>query len=103
MSLIRKQDTNGTKPLLATGELGYDNYPAGGDEGRVYVGTGTENLAIAKKSEVTDLNTYLDTNFYTMVDTDTITSNLTTDYETKIAEAEARAKSHATIMAIALG
>lgn len=52
MSKITRQDTNGVKPLLATGELGYDNYPAGGDVGRVYVGTGTENVAIAKKSEV---------------------------------------------------
>lgn len=56
MSRIEKQDTQGTKPLLNTGELGYDNYPAGGDVGRVYVGTGTENVAIAKKSEVTVLD-----------------------------------------------
>lgn len=52
MSKINRQDTNGVKPLLATGELGYDNYPAGGDVGRIYVGTGTENVALAKKSEV---------------------------------------------------
>ena len=38
MSLITRQDTNGVKPLLQTGEFGYDNYPAGGDSGRVYVG-----------------------------------------------------------------
>lgn len=50
--IINKQDTNGVKPLLATGELGYDNYPAGGDVGRVYVGTGTKNVALANKSEV---------------------------------------------------
>ena len=56
MSRIEKQDTQGTKPLLSTGELGYDNYPAGGDVGRVYVGTGAENIAIAKKSEVTVLD-----------------------------------------------
>ena len=56
MSRIEKQDTQGTKPLLNTGELGYDNYPAGGDIGRVYVGTGTENVAIAKKSEVVALD-----------------------------------------------
>lgn len=56
MSRIEKQDTQGTKPLLNTGELGYDNYPAGGDIGRVYVGTGTENVAIAKKSEVVVLD-----------------------------------------------
>ena len=52
MSIITKQDTNGVKPLLSTGELGYDNYPTGGDVGRVYVGTGTENIALAKKTEV---------------------------------------------------
>ena len=28
--LIIKQDTNGSKPLLEIGELGYDNYPIGG-------------------------------------------------------------------------
>lgn len=56
MSIISSQDTNGVKPLLQVGELGYDNYPAGGDKGRVYVGTGTENVAIAKKSEVTVLD-----------------------------------------------
>lgn len=52
MSVITKQDTNGVKTLLQVGELGYDNYPAGGDAGRVWVGTGSENLAIAKKVEV---------------------------------------------------
>ena len=56
MSLIVKRDTNGVKPLLQTGEFGYDNYPAGGDEGRVYVGTGTENIPLAKKSEVDALD-----------------------------------------------
>lgn len=52
MGKILKRDTNGVKGLLETGEFGYDNYPAGGDAGRVYVGTGTENLALAKKTEV---------------------------------------------------
>lgn len=52
MSKIVKQDTNGVKPLLAVGELGYDNYLSGGDIGRVYVGTGSLNIALAKKSEV---------------------------------------------------
>ena len=56
MSLITRQDKNGVKPLLQTGELGYDNYPAGGDSGRVYVGTGTENIPLAKKSEVDALD-----------------------------------------------
>ena len=54
--LIVKQDKNGVKPLLQVGEFGYDNYPAGGDVGRVYVGTGTENIPLAKKSEVDALD-----------------------------------------------
>ena len=57
MGYINKKDTNGTKPLLQEGELGYDKYPAGGDQGRMYVGTGSENIAIAKKSEVDSLDT----------------------------------------------
>lgn len=48
---INKHDTNGTKPLLGKGELGYDDYSAGGDTGRVYVGTSTENIALAKRLE----------------------------------------------------
>ena len=53
--LIIKRDTDGVKPLLQTGELGYDNFPAGGDEGRVYVGTGNENVPLAKKEEVDEI------------------------------------------------
>lgn len=49
---INKHDTQGTKPLLGKGELGYDDYAAGGDVGRVWVGTGTENIPVAKKAEV---------------------------------------------------
>ena len=52
MSKIIKQDSNGVKPLLAVGEFGYDNYPEGGDIGRVYVGNGSENIPQAKKVEV---------------------------------------------------
>ena len=48
---INKHDTQGTKPLLGKGELGYDDYTAGGDTGRVYVGTGAENIALAEKLE----------------------------------------------------
>ena len=48
---INRHDTNGTKPLLSKGELGYDDYTAGGDTGRVYVGTGTENIAFAERLE----------------------------------------------------
>lgn len=61
MSVITKQDTNGVKTLLQVGELGYDNYPAGGDEGRVWVGTGTSNIAQAKKSEVIAVDLKADT------------------------------------------
>jgi hypothetical protein len=53
MSYIRKQDTNGVKPWLGKGEFGYDDYPAGGDLGRVWIGTGTENKALAFLDEVT--------------------------------------------------
>ena len=52
MSLITRQDKDGVKPLLQTGEFGYDNYPAGGDSGRVYVGTGSVNIPLAKKAEM---------------------------------------------------
>ena len=54
--IINRHDLDGVKPLLQTGEFGYDNYPAGGDEGRVYVGTGSENIPLAKKSEVDALD-----------------------------------------------
>ena len=50
--IINKHDTNGIKPLLGKGELGYDDYGVGGDSGRVYVGTGSENIPLAKKSEI---------------------------------------------------
>lgn len=58
---INRQDTNGVKPLLSVGELGYDNYPGGGDIGRVYVGTGSSNIAQAKKSEVIAVDGKIDT------------------------------------------
>lgn len=61
MSKIVKQDTNGVKPLLAVGELGYDNYPSGGDAGRVYVGNGSINIPQAKKSEVVTVDGKVDT------------------------------------------
>ena len=54
MAYIQKKDTDGTKAILLKGELGYDDYTAGGDTGRVYVGNGTTNEALAKKAE-TDL------------------------------------------------
>lgn len=58
---ITRQDTNGVKPLLQVGELGYDNYHAGGDKGRVFVGTGTENIGLAKRAEVVAVDTKADT------------------------------------------
>lgn len=61
MSIITRQDSNGVKPLLQVGELGYDNYATGGDVGRVYVGTGTSNIAQAKRSEVTAVDSKVDT------------------------------------------
>ena len=61
MSKIVKQDTNGVKPLLEVGELGYDNYPTGGDAGRVYVGNGSINIPQAKKSEVIAVDGKVDT------------------------------------------
>ena len=61
MSKIVKQDSNGVKPLLAVGELGYDNYPSGGDIGRVYVGNGAENIPQAKKAEVVIVDGKVDT------------------------------------------
>ena len=59
--IINRQDSNGVKPLLQTGELGYDNYPAGGDDGRVYVGTGSENIPLAKKAEMLAVDGKADT------------------------------------------
>jgi hypothetical protein len=58
MSSIKYVDTDGVKgALLPKGAFGYDDYEAGGDRGRVYVGAGDENLPLAKKSEVDDLET----------------------------------------------
>ena len=53
MSKILYIDTDGTKGSLPAGTLGYDAYAAGGDEGRVAVGTasGTDVL-LSKKDEV---------------------------------------------------
>lgn len=52
MGVISKQDTNGVKPLLDKAEFGFDDYVIGGDNGRVYIGDGTENIPLAKKKEV---------------------------------------------------
>jgi hypothetical protein len=53
MSTIKYIDTDGNKSaLLPKGTFGYDDFQLGGDKGRVYVGTGEENLPLAKKSEL---------------------------------------------------
>ena len=59
--VINKQDTNGTKALLQVGEFGYDNFSAGGDVGRVYVGNGAENIPQAKREEVVAVDGKVDT------------------------------------------
>jgi phage tail tube protein FII len=53
MSTIKYVDTDGAKgALLPKATFGYDDYDAGGDAGRVWIGTGVENLALARKDEV---------------------------------------------------
>ena len=49
---ILKKDTDGNKGLLDKAEFGFDDYTAGGDVGRVYIGTGSSNIALATKEEV---------------------------------------------------
>ena len=51
---IKYIDTDGTKSILPKATLGYDDYIVGGDSGRIAVGTGAENIYIAKKEEVDD-------------------------------------------------
>lgn len=51
---IKYIDTDGTKGILPKATLGYDDYTVGGDSGRIAVGTGAENIYIAKKEEVDD-------------------------------------------------
>lgn len=62
MAFINKQDTNGTKGTLLEGEFGYDKYTTGGDRGRVYVGTDSGNVALAKKDEIPSLTGHVATN-----------------------------------------
>ncbi len=61
MARINKHDTNGTKGVLQKGEFGYDDYNAGGDAGRVYVGDGSNNIPLAKKNEVDQVSSDLST------------------------------------------
>jgi len=58
MPTIRLHDTNGTKSVLDKGDLGYDDYADGGDAGRVWVGNGEENKALAFSDEVTANSTF---------------------------------------------
>ena len=53
MSKILYIDTDGTKGSLPACTLGYDAYAAGGDEGRVAVGTASgTDILLSKKDEV---------------------------------------------------
>mgnify|MGYP006347369021 FL=1 len=53
MSKILYIDTDGTQGSLPAGTLGYDAYAAGGDEGRVAVGTASgTDILLSKKDEV---------------------------------------------------
>lgn len=52
MALIRRLDTIGVKTLLRKGEFGLDMHTSGGDVGRVYVGTGTYNVPLARLDEL---------------------------------------------------
>jgi len=61
MAVITRKDSDGIKSLLLEGELGYDKHVAGGDVGRVYVGTGATNIALAKKAEADAAKTTADT------------------------------------------
>ena len=70
MSQIKYVDTDGDKSrLLPFRYFGLDNYPSGNDVGRVYIGTGSENIPLAKKAEV-DLKADKSTT-YTKTEVDT--------------------------------
>jgi hypothetical protein len=51
MARILYVDSDGVKSVLPTGVFGYDGYVAGGDEGRVYVGTASGNVQLARVDE----------------------------------------------------
>ena len=61
MSIINKRDTNGVKPLLQKGEFGYDDWSSGGDAGRVYIGTGADNIPLGTKTEIHNVDVKADT------------------------------------------
>lgn len=94
MALITKQDTNGVKGLLNKGELGLDD--TGTDNGRVYVGDGTVNVPMAKKSETDELSTNLGL-------LDTLVGDNYTTLDNKIDTTDAATRQFAVAMAIALG
>jgi len=80
MAQINKIDTDGNKGLLAKAEFGYDAHTAGGDEGRVYVGTGSTNVALATKEEAeAETVTGLKVNANTLVYTDELGTETTID------------------------
>ena len=83
MAFIQKQDTDGTKGTLLKGEFGYDDYVTGGDTGRVYVGNGTANIALAKDSEVLRSNSPVITGLITEeVSVSTLTLGATSSVQT---------------------
>lgn len=80
MTKILKHDTDGTKPLLTKGEFGYDDYTAGGDAGRVYVGTGTSNKALATLEEIGKANDNVNQVAHGFSVLDAVTINGSGDY-----------------------
>jgi hypothetical protein len=98
---IQYTDTDGVKNPLPIATLGYDAYAAGGDEGRVAVGTPSGDVLLAKKSEVDAIDTRLaeiedNTTIADYGITDAYTkTEVETEVETKIAEADAAAVAYA--------
>ena len=70
MAIITKQDTDGTRGRLAIGELGLDNTTK--DDGRVYVGSASGNIPLAKLSEIGSGGSSVDS-FYVTKDNHTFT------------------------------
>jgi len=50
MAIIRKIDHNDSKSLLRLGEFGMDVTPGGATENTVFIGTGTQNIALSASS-----------------------------------------------------
>ena len=62
MGIVKKFDTDGTKPLLGRGEFGMDEFVAGDDVGRLWIGTGVavavpRNIALGTKEEIEEAET----------------------------------------------